>query len=111
MAMLCPDVFRDEVTVLDASSFRKKEDRSSRGESGEKEGNDVRDLSDGAIDEAELEGWDISFLRPRALDRWLLIEVPDCCEMERSSGADAAAMVASMLSDRDIASYKATDRV
>jgi hypothetical protein len=48
------------------------------------------------MEEAELEGCEVSFLRARAVDRWLLIEVADCCEMERSRGAEEAAVVASM---------------
>jgi hypothetical protein len=68
MAKLWPDVLRDEVTV-ESSSSRRKEDRSSRGESGENDGNEIKDLSEGAIEEAELEGWDVSFLRARAVDR------------------------------------------
>jgi hypothetical protein len=56
------------------------------------------------MEEAELEGCDVSFLRVRAPDRWLLIDVPDCCEMERSRGADNEAAVTSMLSDENVAS-------
>jgi signal recognition particle GTPase len=53
----------------------------------------VRDLSEAAMDEAELEGCDVSFLdlAGRTVpDRWLLIEVADCCETERSRGAATA---------------------
>jgi hypothetical protein len=104
MARLWPDVLRDEVTVVESSSLRKKLTLSSRGDSGEKDGNEVSDLSDGATEEAELEGCDVSFLRVRAPDRWLLIEVPDCCDMERSRGAEGAAVVVSMTPCRNLAS-------
>jgi hypothetical protein len=104
MARLWPDVLRDDVTVVESSSGRKKLTLSSLGDSGEKDGNEVSDLSDGATEEAELEGCEVSFLRVRAPDRWLLIEVPDCCEMERSRGAEGAADVVSMLSCQYLAS-------
>lgn len=44
----------------------------SRGDSGENEGNDVRDLSEAAMDEAELDGCDVSFraLLPRTVCVW-----------------------------------------
>ena len=102
MAKLWPDVLRDEVAVAEPSRARgrKKEDLSSRGESGEKEGNEVSDLSEGAMEDAELEGWESSFLRARALERWLRVETPDCCEMERSRGAEYEALVTSMASDQ-----------
>lgn len=100
LATLWPEVLRDEVTGVASSLSRKKEHLSSRGESGENDGNEVRDLSEAAMDDAELEGCDVSFLRVRAADRWLLIEVADCCETERSRGAEEAAVVASMLSVR-----------
>lgn len=46
----------------------------------------MSDLSEGAIDEAELEGCEVSFFRVRAVDRWLRIEAPDCAEIDRSRG-------------------------
>jgi hypothetical protein len=66
---LCPDVLRDDVTVAESSSRGRKKYRSSRGESGEKDGNEVSDLSEGAMEDAELEGCESSFLRVRAPDR------------------------------------------
>ena len=50
------------------------------------------------MEDAELEGWESSFLRGRALERWLRVETPDCCEMERSRGAEYEALVTSMAS-------------
>jgi hypothetical protein len=91
---------RAEVTGVASSLLRKNEPLSSRGDSGENDGNEVRDLSEAAMDDAELEGCDVSFLRVRAVDRWLHIEVADCCETERSRGAEEGAVVASMLSVR-----------
>ena len=44
-----------------------KKGRSSRGDSGEKEGNEVRDLSEGAMEEAELDGYDVRRLRGRTV--------------------------------------------
>lgn len=63
--------------------------RWSEGDSGEKEGNDVRDLSDAAMDEAELDGCEamraLLLLARTVDDLWELLERIDCCEMERSS--------------------------
>ena len=50
-------------------------------------------MSDGAIEEAELEGWEVVFLDlwgRTVPDRWLLIEVVECWEIDRSRGAVAA---------------------
>jgi hypothetical protein len=101
---LKPDAFRDETTGVISLSLRKKLVRSSRGESGEKEGNEVNDLSEGAMEDAELDGCDVSFFRARAVDRWLLIEVADCCDIERSRGAEKVAVVASMSACQIVAS-------
>lgn len=52
------------------------------GESGEKEGKEVRDLSDGAMEEAELEGWEASLalLLPvyNMVDLCELLDRADC---------------------------------
>jgi hypothetical protein len=69
MAKLWPDVLRDELGVIESPSPGMKQNLSSRGDSGEKEGNEVSDLSEGAMDDAALEGCDVSFLRGRAVDR------------------------------------------
>lgn len=73
-----------------------KKDSSWRGDSGEKEGNEVSDLSDGAMEDAQLDGYDVNLLRARAVlevrERWLrVVERTDCCDTERSRGATAAA--------------------
>lgn len=57
--------------------------RPSRGDSGEKEGKDVRDLSEAAIDEAELEGWDVNLallllVARTTVDLWELLDRTDC---------------------------------
>jgi len=60
---------------------------------GEKEGKEVRDLSEAAMDEAELEGCEVFFLDldgRTVPDRWLFIDVADCCEIERSRGTVTA---------------------
>lgn len=65
--------------------------RSSRGDSGEKEGKDVRDLSEAAIDEAELEAWDVSLalllLTRTSVDLCELLDRKEVCEIERSSSS------------------------
>lgn len=65
--------------------------RSSRGDSGEKEGKDVKDLSEAAIDEAELEGCEgslVLLLLPRTrVDLCELLDRKEVCEMERSSSS------------------------
>jgi hypothetical protein len=50
------------------------------GDSGEKEGNDVRDLSDAAIDEVELDAYDgvLRDLTRTVCDRLLLLEMSEC---------------------------------
>ena len=63
----------------------------------------MSDLSEGAIDEAELEGCEVSFFRVRAVDRWLSIEAPDCAEIDRSRGRDmynVVPVVSSILCNR-----------
>ncbi len=68
----------------------------SRGDPGEKEGNEVSDLSDAMMDEAELDGSDTSLAlldeARTAVDRWLLTDVPDCWDMERWSGAEGVSL-------------------
>lgn len=63
--------------------------RSSRGDSGEKEGKEVKDLSEAAIEEAELEGWEVSrallLLTRTSVDLCELLDRKEVCEMERSS--------------------------
>lgn len=44
------------VLLLEGSAKLSKKGRGSRGESGEKDGNEVSDLSEAAMEEAELEG-------------------------------------------------------
>lgn len=65
--------------------------RSSRGDSGEKEGKDVKDLSEAAIEEAELEGWEVSLalllLTRTSVDLCELLDRKEVCEMERSSSS------------------------
>lgn len=59
------------------------------GESGEKEGKLVSDLSsEAAMELAELEGWELSFdrLARTVCERPLLMDVALCCETERSRG-------------------------
>lgn len=74
--------------------------RSSRGDSGEKEGKEVKDLSDGAMEDAELDGCEVSLalllLARTVVDLCELLDRADCSERERSScsgdvdmGADA----------------------
>ncbi|WP_234038558.1 hypothetical protein, partial [Erythrobacter sp. YJ-T3-07] len=55
------------------------------------DGKEVRDLSEAATDEAELEGWEVSFAL--CLDRVrkvcplpLLADAVDSCDVDRSSG-------------------------
>lgn len=79
-----------------ADGLSSKNDSSWRGDSGEKEGNEVSDLSDGAMEDAELDGYDVNLLRARAVlevrDRWLrVVERTDCCDTERSRVVTAAA--------------------
>ena len=79
--------------------LRSKKDSSWRGDSGEKDGNEVSDLSDGAMEDAELDGYDVNLLRARAVlevrERWLrVVERTDCCDTERSRGVTAAAAAA-----------------
>lgn len=68
--------------------------RSSRGDSGEKDGKLVSDLSsDAAVisDDAELDGCDESLrCRLRTVDRCDFVDTADCCDTERSSGADVS---------------------
>lgn len=71
----------------------------SRGDSGEKEGNEVRDLSEAAIEEAELDGCDVNLAlllgaRP-IVDRWELLDLADCWEPVRSSWSGDVEMVVS----------------
>lgn len=70
------------------------------GDSGASEGNEVSDLSEAAMEEAELGGceWEASLLRERAADRWLLADVLDWVETERSRGAGGAAAVVAPMS-------------
>jgi hypothetical protein len=53
----------------------------------------VSDLSEAAMDEAELEGCEVVFLDldgRTVPDRWLLMDVADCCETDRSRGTATA---------------------
>lgn len=67
---------------------------SSWGDSGENEGKDVKDLSEGAIEEAELPAWEVwdgrrfllLFVR-KVVERWELRERTESWEMERSSSS------------------------
>ena len=77
-----------------ADGLSSKKDSSWRGDSGEKEGNEVSDLSDGAMEDAELDGYEVNLLRARAVlevrERWLrVVERTDCCDTERSRVAAA----------------------
>jgi len=98
--------FREPKVEVSSGS---RKNLASRGDSGEKEGKEVSDLSDAAIEEAELDGCEISFLRwwRTVPDRWLLIEAPDCdcCETERSSGAEEVAVVSSIFATVQPSSY------
>lgn len=75
----------------------------SRGESGENDGKEVRDLSEGDVGEAELEGCEgceFSFALLPALtvvDFWLLTETTECWETERSSGEAVSTSMSSCL--------------
>lgn len=97
------DDFRDlregDMAGEKADGLSSKKDSSWRGDSGEKDGNEVRDLSEGAMEDAELDGYDFNFLRERAVlevrERWLrAVEMTDCCDTERSRVATAAAAAA-----------------
>jgi hypothetical protein len=75
-----------ECSILAAGGSRVKA-RPARGESGENDGNEVRDLSEAAIDDAELDCCEIFLgLEERTVDRWLRVETALCWETERSSG-------------------------
>ena len=75
---------------------------SSRGETGEKLGKETRDLSDSAIEVAELEGCEVSFpllllVARTVADLCDLVEWTDACEMERSSSSGDVEASASIL--------------
>jgi hypothetical protein len=75
---------------------------SSCGETGEKLGNETRDLSDSAIEVAELEGCDVSLpllllVARTVADLCDLVECTDACEMERSSSSGDVEASASIL--------------
>lgn len=71
--------------------------RWSCGDSGENEGNEVKDLSEAAIEEAELDGCEVNLalllLARTVVDLCELLDRKDCCETGRSSwsGGDADA--------------------
>lgn len=72
--------------------------RPNDGEPGENEGNDVSDLSDAAMEEAELDGWEVIFARDRDLARRvcplvLLMEAVDSCDVERSRCAEGSGSI------------------
>lgn len=77
-------------------------DKSRRdGDWGEKDGNEVRDLSDVAIEEAELEGCEINFLGlDFALVEWPRpfpeAEAAESCDVDRSRGADDSGSMLSL---------------
>jgi len=56
-----PEAEAEALGDIENSGGSARFDLSARGESGEKEGNDVRDLSEAAMDEAELQVWEESF--------------------------------------------------
>lgn len=77
-------------------------DGSSRGDWGENEGKEVRDLSEAAMDDAELEGCEINFLGfDFARVEWLRdtfaeAEAAESCDVDRSRGAfDSGSMLTS----------------
>lgn len=73
--------------------------RLSRGDSGEKEGNEVRDLSEAAMDEAELEGCEVNLARLLGarpmVDLWELLDRADCWEPVRWSWSGDVEIVVS----------------
>jgi hypothetical protein len=75
---------------------------SSVGDPGENDGNEVSDLSDGAIDDAQLDVcearlWGREVPGRRDDERWrLLIEVVLCCETDRRSGDASVGEVAAV---------------
>lgn len=70
------------------------------GDWGEKDGKEVRDLSDVAMEEAELEGCEINFLGlDFALVEWLRLpeaEAAESCDVDRSRGADDSGSMLSL---------------
>lgn len=61
----------------------------------------MSDLSEGAMEDAELEGCEVNFLRVRAVERWLRTEAPDCWDIVRSRGAVEAAVVVPISSSQN----------
>lgn len=81
--------------------------RRSRGDSGEKEGKEVKDLSEAAMEEAELEGWEVILplllVARTSVDLCELLDRRECCETERSCwrgdvspGADSSVSIAAV---------------
>lgn len=84
---LRPPVPASSFAVLKVS----KKGLPSRGDSGEKDGKEVKDLSEAAIEEAELDGCEVNLALWRDLVRIvclppLLAEAADSCDVDRSRG-------------------------
>ena len=72
--------------------------RPNDGEPGEKEGKEVRDLSEAAMEEAELDGCEVIFaldldLARRVCPLALLMEAVDSCDVERSRCAEGSGSI------------------
>lgn len=78
------------VGPLDAALNVSRKGLPSRGDSGEKDGNEVNDLSEAAMEDVELDGCEVSLALCRDLVRIvclpLLAEALDSCDVERSRG-------------------------
>lgn len=72
-----PEIFRGVFAVPSDAANAAAKWRPSLGDSGEKDGNEVSDLSEGLIEEAELEVYEEYFrgLDRTVCDRWLRIDV------------------------------------